>query len=243
MAEDAMSAASTESLHPPAPPRAVAVSGMIFSALFLTCLVILRVAVPADATDPGAWFADPSSRKWVGIALNLFPFSGIAFLWFMGVLRNRIGELEDQFFATVFLGSGLLFVAMLFTCGAVSQGLLGVFGAGGHLPGGSETYAVGRRMVYALFTIFGLKMAAVFMFVSSMIGFRTAVLSRWVTFVGFAFALVLLLSVTDFAWIALLFPCWVMLVSTWILIADFHQGRPEAAKNRALPAANLASRR
>ena len=143
----------------------------------------------------------------------------------MGLLRNRIGELEDRFFSTVFLGSGLLFVAMLFTCGAVSQGLLGVFGVGGQLPAGSDTYAVGRRMVYALLNTFGLKMAAVFMFVTSMIGFRTAVLSRWVTFVGFAFALVFLLFVTDFPSIALLFPSWVMLVSTWILIADIRQTR------------------
>jgi hypothetical protein len=224
MAEELMSAAPTESGKPPTPPRVVVVSGMIFSALFLTSLVILRVAVPADPSDPGAWLADPGSRNWVGLALNLFPFTGIAFLWFMGVLRNRIGELEDRFFATVFLGSGLLFVAMLFTSGAVSQGLLGVFGAERSLPGGSETYAVGRRMVYALLTIFGLKMAAVFMFVTSVIGFRTGVLSRWVTLIGFSFAVVFLLAVTDVPWLALLFPCWVMLVSSWILIADIRQG-------------------
>jgi hypothetical protein len=119
-----------------------------FSALFLTSLVILRVAVPADPTDPGAWLANPASRDWVGLALNLFPFTGIAFLWFMGVLRNRISGLEDQFFATVFLGSGFLFVAMLFICGAVSQGMLGVFGAGEQLPDVNETYAVGRRTAY-----------------------------------------------------------------------------------------------
>ena len=219
-----MNATATESRQAAAPPRIVAISGVIFSALYVISLVIIRVAVPADPTDPGTWLADSVHRNWVGFALNLFPFTGIAFLWFMGVLRNRIGELEDRFFATVFLGSGLLFVAMLFTCGAVSQGLLGVFGAGGHLTGGSETYAVERRMVYALLTTFGLKMSAVFMFVTSMIGFRTAVLSRWVTFVGFAFALVFLLYITDLPWIALLFPCWVMLVSTWILIADIGQG-------------------
>lgn len=228
MTKDSITAAPTKSRQAPTPPRVVAISGMIFSVLFLTSLVILRIAVPADLADPGAWLADPVSRNWVDLALNLFPFTGMAFLWFIGVLRNRIGELEDRFFATVFLGSGLLFVAMLFTCGAVSHGLLGVFGAGEHLPGGSETYAMGRRMVYALLTTFGMKMAAAFMFVTSMIGFRTEVLSRWVTFVGFAVALVLLLSVTHYSWIAVLFPCWVMLVSMWILLADFRAARPDA---------------
>jgi hypothetical protein len=114
---------------------------------------------------------------------------------------------------------------MLFTCGAVSQGVLGVFGAGAQLPEGNEAYAVGRRMAYALMATCGLKMAAVFMAVTSTIGLRTAVLSRWVTFVGFAFALVFIVSVTEIPWLAALFPCWVMLVSTWILFADFREGR------------------
>jgi hypothetical protein len=221
MTEVSKSAAATKS--PDSPSPVVAVSGMIFSALFLVSLVILRAAVPADATDPGAWLADPDARNWIDLALNLFPFTGIAFLWFMGVLRNRIGELEDQFYATVFLGSGFLFVALLFICGAISQGLLGVFGAAGQLPGESETYGMGRRTAYALMATCGLKMAAVFMSVTSTIGLRTGVLSRWVTFVGFAFALVFILSVTEVPWLAALFPCWVMLVSTWILIADIRQ--------------------
>jgi hypothetical protein len=75
-------------------------------------------------------------------------------------------------------------------------------------------------------------MAAVFMLVSSTIGFRTAVLSRWVTLVGFAFALVFLVSITDIPWLAVLFPCWVMLVSAWILIADMRQRGPEGHEDR-----------
>jgi len=218
-----MSMTPTEPRQTPTPPRIVAVSGIVFSTLYIASLLLLRLAVPADPTDPGAWLADPNFRAWVGIALNLLPFTGIAFLWFMGVLRNRIGLLEDRFFATVFLGSGLLFVAMLFTTAALSRGLLDTFGAGAGLPAQSETYRVGRGMAYAMANTFGMRMAAVFMFVTSMIGLRTAVLSRWVSFMGFAFALVLLLVITDFAWIALLFPFWVLLVSTWILIADFRR--------------------
>jgi hypothetical protein len=45
--------------------------------------------------------------------------AGIAFLWFIGVIRDHLGDREDRFFATVFLGSGLLFVAMLFICGGI----------------------------------------------------------------------------------------------------------------------------
>jgi hypothetical protein len=220
-----MSATSTETHPVAAPPRVVAISGIVFSALYFTSLVLLRLAVPADPTEPGVWLANPAHRNGVRIALNLVPFTGIAFLWFMAVLRSRIGQLEDRFFATVFLGSGLLLVAMLFAAAAVARGLLDTFGTSTSFPEQIETYRVGRGMAYALMNTFGMRMAAVFMFVTSTIGLRTAVLSRWVSFIGFAIGLVLLLAITDFAWIALLFPFWVLLVSTWILINDFCHGR------------------
>ena len=55
-----------------------------------------------------------TSSNTVALGLNPVPFAGIAFLWFIGVLRDRLGEFEDRFFSTVFLGSGFLFLAMLF---------------------------------------------------------------------------------------------------------------------------------
>ena len=217
-----MSNSLTETRRNSAPPRVVAVSGIVFSVLYITSLALVRLAVPADPRDPGIWLADPAYRNWVRIALNLVPFTGIAFLWFMAVLRNRIGLLEDRFFATVFLGSGLLFVAMLFAAAAVARGLLETFAAAGQPSAQSETYAVGRAMTFAFMNTFGMKMAAIFMFVTSTIGLRTAVFARWVSFVGFALGLILLLVITNFAWIALVFPFWVLLVSTYILVADFH---------------------
>ena len=51
---------------------------------------------------------------------DIIPFAGIAFLWFLAVLRRRIGHGEDQFFATVFLGSGFLYIAMLFAADAAA---------------------------------------------------------------------------------------------------------------------------
>jgi hypothetical protein len=108
-----MNAIPTEFRTPPVAPPAVAISGIIFSVLFTIGLVLIRLTVPAAPTDPGEWIADASLRAMVRWGLNLVPFAGLAFLWFMAALRNRIGDLEDRFLATVFLGSGLLFVAML----------------------------------------------------------------------------------------------------------------------------------
>lgn len=210
---------------PSSPPRAVAISGVLFSVLFIISMALIRRAVPADPNELGLWLEDEKLRNWVRLALNLTPFAGIAFLWYMAVLRNRIGLREDRFFATVFLGSGLLFVAMLFVTASVAKGLLDTFDTEGDSPAFRASFAVGRPMTYTLMNTFAMKMAAVFMIVTSTIGLRTAVLARWVSLVGFVCALVLLLAITDFSWIVLIFPAWVMLVSIYILVADFSPGR------------------
>src|SRR5713226_2255413 len=135
MAEGVMGQGPLRAGSPLRTPRAAAVAGIIFSVLLISAFVLLRVSVPADPTVPGTWLTDPRRRTAVAIALNLVPFAGIAFLWFIGVLRDRIGEREDRFFATVFLGSGLLFVAMLFVGMAVAGGLFAAASRSSGPPG------------------------------------------------------------------------------------------------------------
>lgn len=103
-------------------PRAGAIAGIVFSILFIISVVLIRLSVPDSPGDPGTWLAH--SAKSIGLALDLLPFAGIAFLWFMGVLRDRMGAKEDRFLATVFLGSGLLFLAITFAASAVTGGLM-----------------------------------------------------------------------------------------------------------------------
>jgi len=208
-----------------APPRAAAVAGVIFSALMCGALVTFRLAVPDYRTDVGEWVTDPFRRNAVRLAIQVVPFAGIAFLWFIGVLRNRLGALEDQFFATVFFGSGLLFVAGLFASAALSGSLLeAVINDGGSLLN-DEGYRLARRLAGAFLNVFAIKMAGVFTMSASTIVFRTAILPRWVAFSGFACAVVLLLIITSWPWIALLFPLWILLVSARILVGDSSSNR------------------
>jgi hypothetical protein len=100
--------------------RAAAIAGIRFSVLLIAGLLLFRLSVRADPLEAGAWLK--TSSRTIALGLNLVPFAGIAFLWFIGVLRDRLGELEDRFFATVFLGSGLLFLAMLFASAALAAG-------------------------------------------------------------------------------------------------------------------------
>jgi hypothetical protein len=214
---------SGESLRP---PRAAAVAGIIFSALAAAALGIIRVAVPSDPSNPGTWLTDPASRRAIGFAIQLIPFSGIAFLWFIGVLRNRLGNREDQFFATVFLCSGLMFVACLFCAGAISGAFLEQMTSGNGTQPNMEIYEFARRSSHAFVNIFAIKMAAVFMFSTCGIALRTAIFPRWIAFLGFACGLALLFVIADWGWIALIFPLWILVVSVQILVSDL-RSRPE----------------
>jgi hypothetical protein len=198
--------------------RAAAVSGVTFAALYVTSLVLLRIAVPADPRDPGQWLTDASRRDQVRLALNLVPYAGLAFLWFMAVLWERLRLNEGRFVTPVFLGSGLLFVAMLFTAAAAAQGVVNAFGMESRLLQESDAYRVSRGTVYGLMNPFGIRMAAVFMFVTSSLGLQTGFLARWVAVTGFLCGAVLLVIITDFAWVAVLFPFWVLLVSIRMLV-------------------------
>ena len=91
-------------------PGAGAIAGIMFSILLVICLVLIRVSISDSPMDPGTWLSQ--SVKSIRLAMGPLPFAGIAFLWLMGVLRERMGTQGDRFLATVFLGSGLLFLAI-----------------------------------------------------------------------------------------------------------------------------------
>ncbi|MDX3710386.1 hypothetical protein [Streptomyces europaeiscabiei] len=205
-------------------PRAAGVVGIIFALLLAAAIIMVRVAIPDESDYVGnSWVTDPSRRRTVHTALNLIPFAGIFFLWFMGAVRARIGAAEDQFFAMVFLGSGLLFVATLFGAAAAAGGLLvtaDASGAGSRPPG----WSFGSHVTYSLLTTYAMRMAAVFTFTTSTIGHRLGVLPRWLALLGYLVALTLLFVSRSIAWVELVFPVWALVVSLHILVASFRPG-------------------
>jgi hypothetical protein len=205
-------------------------AGIVFSVLFAVALFLVRTAVPADPADAGRWLSDSSRRDAVLLALGLVPFAGIAFLWFVGVLRDRVGEAEDRFFATVFLGSGLLFVAMLFVASAVAVGLVASAGQESDALLSSGAWAFGRRTTHELLNVYAMRMAAVFMLATSTILLRTRLAPRWLVAAGYGVGALLLLTVGFFAWVELLFPAWVLALSLYVLIASFRRDRPSASR-------------
>jgi len=126
-------------------PRAAAIAGIVFSLLFITSLLLIWVSIPANPLGPAT--AVINHLKTISLSLNLLPFAGIAFLWFIAVVRDRLGELEDRFFATVFLGSGLLFIAMVFSAAATAGGIITVLGSGSEGLINSGAYSLARAEI------------------------------------------------------------------------------------------------
>jgi MFS family permease len=179
---------------------------------------LLRISVPDDPQEPGSWLR--SESRTVAIAVNLVPFVGIAFLWFIGVLRDRLGEREDRFFATVFLGSGLLFLAMLFAAAALAGALIISFDAVPEQLINSATFHFARAAAYNLMNVYAIKMSAVFMITTSTLAIYTAFAPRWLAILGYVLALLLLFGSYYLSWSFIVFPLWVLVMSVHILMVQ-----------------------
>ncbi len=212
-------------------PRAAAIAGILFSVLLIASFVLLRLSVPADPAEAGSWLH--TRARSVALALNLVPFAGVAFLWFIGVLRDRLGEREDRFFATVFLGSGLLFLAMIFVAAGVAGGIILTFLNHPDLLAGSPTFGFARAITFEIMNVYAMKMAAVFMIATSTLALRTRFIAGWIAYVGYAVALLLLLSSRALEGMLVVFPLWVLLVSLHILVNNARRVAPPAEDRRA----------
>ena len=199
-------------------PRAAAYAGIIFSVLLVAVFVLMRLSVPSDPLERGAWLAGDTS--YVALAMNLVPFAGVAFLWFVGVLRDRLGEKEDQFFATVFLGSGVLVLTMLFAAAAAVGAIILAFHAAPDAVAQSDAFHFGRGLAYAMINVYLVKAAAIFMVTTSTIAIYTHLTPRWLAIGGYFIAFVLLFGNYYFDWSILAFPLWVLLVGLSILWDD-----------------------
>jgi hypothetical protein len=203
-------------------PASAAVAGIIFALILATVVVLLRSALPGVG-HRSDWIAAASNRRALSLSLDLIPFAGIAFLWFIGVIRARLGASEDKLFATAFLGSGLLFVAILFTAAAVTGGLLIVY-TGPH-PVSADSVRLAAAISSVLVGTLDVRMAAVFTLVVTNLGRRTGIIPVWLVVVGYLTGGLLLLVPPRSLWAAMVFPAWVFVLSVHILVTSL-RNRP-----------------
>ena len=213
-------------------PRAAAVAGILFSLLLCAAYILIRISIPANPADGGAWLEERGST--VALALSLVPIAGIAFLWFIGVIRDRIGQLEDKFFSSVFFGSGLLFLAMTFIAAALAGGLLTSYAIIPTELIDSGLYTFSRAVMYRISNIYAIRMAGVFMISLATISVRTRIMHRGLAFLTYGLALVLLFSIGYSLWVTLIFPAWVLIISVYILVLNLRSKAAAAEGDQAI---------
>lgn len=204
-------------------PPAAAIAGILFAVLFAASVSLIRVNMPDDLFGEVSWV---KSAYWpLQVALVLMPFAVIAFLWFMAVIRDRLGEHEDQFFATVFFGSGLLFLAMVCISMAIAGGIVVVANSAAEQDLSQDVMAFGRAVMLQISNVYALRMAAVFMISIATIWLRTRLMPRWLIGVTYLLALLLLVVVSLNMWVMLVFPAWVFFISVRLLVMNAWSSR------------------
>jgi hypothetical protein len=196
-------------------PRAAGLAGVLFAILFGAALVLIKTAMP-EGGQPGSQWIEGSNGKLRTAAL-LMPFAGIAFLWFIGVVRDGLGGFEDKFFSSVFFGSGLLFLAMMFASLAVGTGLDALRGIRTG-DAGAEVAIFGQHLLITLSNTYALRMAGVFMISLGTIWLKTGLMPKWLIVVTYLVALSILIGSDLSIWVTVAFPVWVLLVSLMALM-------------------------
>jgi len=80
-----------------------------------------------------------------------------------------------------------------------------------------------------MLNVYSMRMAAVFTLTTVNIARRTGFLPRWLWLTGLVTALVLLIVVSISAWVELLFPLWILVLSIEFLRRRPTSGRPATA--------------
>jgi hypothetical protein len=129
----------------------------------------------------------------------------------------------------VFLGSGLLFLAMMFISMSVAAGLLHSDTVIVEPSAHAEMVDFGKMVVLSASKSYATRMAAVFMISLATIWLRTGLMPRWLVGLSYLAAITLLVLSDVTMWATMAFPVWVLVVSGLLL---FRAGLFEELRDR-----------
>jgi len=207
-------------------PRSAAIAGIIYSILMTTGMVLtysITRDVPEDITKE--WLDAWSNAA--SVALTLVPFAGIAFLWFTGVIRDRLGEHEDQLFATIFLSSGIITVVLFFIWAAIFAALVSTTAVAAVGLADDDVYVFGFALMNRIVGDYALRMAGVYMTAIGTLWTRSGIMPRWLTVITYVLALGFLLAAGWAREARFIFPAWVFVVSVYILILNYRRSHDQ----------------
>jgi hypothetical protein len=193
-----------------------ALAGVLFVALFAVALG-LSGNTGDNPTEVQQWYADDGNQTKQIVAWFLYVASALAFLSFLGTLRDMLVRAEGGpgTLSSLVFGPGLVFTA-LYVAG------VSLFAAPASLAGDSDfkldpnaAELVSNAGYFLL--VGGVMVASIMVLSASTAALRTGVLPAWLGWVGLVVAVVMLFAVIFFP--ILVFVGWVLVVSLVMLVA------------------------
>ena len=203
-------------------PRAAALNGILFSLLSVTIMYLVQPLVTITPSDISQEWLEANSKA-ASVALVMVPFNGIAFLWFTGVLRDWLVGRQDHFFSTVFFGSGILFVGMLFVWAASFGALFESYAAAGNKLVDGDLFVFEFIFMREILGDYALRMLAVYMSSIATLWTRSGVMPRWLIVITYIVAVAFLIFAGMIPMSRFIFPGWVFLVSVYILVYNYRR--------------------
>jgi hypothetical protein len=171
-------------------------------------------AAEAEIVD---FYAESSNGTAALVWIQVLVFSTIAFLWFVGVVRGRIGDREPKLFGTVFFGASILLAALLFF-GATLLAAPAIHVTVSDTPADPGTVSLLRSAAAVVLSVFVPRIATLVMFSAASLGRATGALPRWLVVATFAIGAYELVNVTVDEPTVFLVPGWIALVSIVLLV-------------------------
>ena len=199
--------------------EAAAIAGLLHSVLSLVATGLLLRAPDPSAGDQvvADWYLDDGNQRTMILAVNLITISSIMFIWFVAVIRRRVGERENRLFGTVFFGSALLLTGAWLVAG-VFFAAPAVAGQAFETVPDAGTVAMTQAGGITTTSIVATRLEAVFMIASTTVGRLSEVFPRWLVLIGYVVGVTLLVMPVPNEALTWVFPIWVAVVSAVLLI-------------------------
>ncbi len=199
--------------------NAAAVAGIVCATGWALSLSGLLAAPGIGASDEDItrYYANASRCNAAVVWLQVLVIATIAFLWFIGVVRGRIGDREPKLFGTVFFGAGILLAGLLFLGAALLAAPAVLVKIGGRTPS-PDAVGLTRAAAAVTLSVFAPRVATLVMMATASLGRVTGALPRWLVWLTYFAAAAEFVNVTIVVPTVYLVPAWIAVVSVVILV-------------------------
>lgn len=199
--------------------EAAAIAGIVCAIGWaLSLWGLLRVPGMGSSDDEiRAYYADGGHGAVTVLWLQVLVMSTIAFLWFVGVIRGRIGEREPRLFGTVFFGSSILLAVLLFIGAALLAAPTVLASVGDRTPDPASVSLI-RAVAAVVLSVFAPRVATLVMFSTASLGRATGALPKWLVWLTFVIGVIEFVNVSISRPSLFVVPAWILLVSVELLV-------------------------